>query len=481
MDFVEHDSLDDFLDRLEQQARDRKELSPKVNTDEIIEEKEDFAQGNELLSPYVINTYVQAFRDLLKGEEKSNNLFRFILAENKNAPIEKAKIYFPDIAVVGCIAVQDVIDAGYEIGETYQDAWDDIEPASEIDATIGYKQEVTCFENGIIELINNETKKRLNVYVNAEVQKPFVKAYCVEGSGEANVFIKKVQERIKQYDIYKNKTFTLKRSAYVGMIPQFLKPTTVMPKVIITEEVEKILQSNIIDIFEKQDLYKNCKIPLKRGILLEGEPGCGKSSIVKHIEFILAGQVTFIYVTDGAIRGASDIADIYSMARQYAPTIVVLEDIDTIGLTRERGSNNFTSELLGQLDGLEVLEGVVTIATTNYPDAIDDALKNRPSRFDRRIKIGLPDDKIRERMFKEFLLEKDISIENLDINKLSQKTKEFSGAMLKEVIITAKMMQIQDEIEVVTDAVLLKAIDVIRTNFYDSKISNSQQKLGLRN
>ncbi len=213
--------------------------------------------------------------------------------------------------------------------------------------------------------------------------------------------------------------------------------------------------------------------------MLEGPPGCGKSSIIKYIESKLAGKVTIIYVTDGIISGPNDIAEIYQLARNYAPTIVVLEDIDTIGLTRERSSNSFTSELLGQLDGLEALEGVVTIATTNYPDLIDDALKNRPSRFDRRIQIGIPDEHMRKRMLEAFLAERDIHLTNIDIEELVNKTVRFSGAMLKELVITAKMMQIQQNLEIINTNTIKEAISILKKTFNDSDI-NEAHTIGLR-
>lgn len=441
-------------------------------------EKDELATATSGPLPYEpLQKFISALRDSLRGDKKDNNFFRFILDKHPNATIEKSKAYLPKLGVIGLLAIQRVIDKHYTINETWQDAWEDVEPASEIEITTGFEEQVTCFEHGIIELTNKKTGHRSTLFINTETNGPYYKIYSAAGNGEAQKFLKRVEASVKKNNLYKNKTFTVEKNYNVGMIPKFLKGSKVNGEdVIIPQKIADVLQANVIDIFERSQDYKDAKIPLKRGVLLEGPPGNGKSTIVKYVETRLAGKVTVIYVTDGAIGGASDIAEIYKLAREYSPSIVVLEDIDTIGLTRERGSNSFTSELLGQLDGLEALEGVVTIATTNHADLIDDALKNRPSRFDRRLQIPLPDETLRAAMWKKFLAEKDVTSEDVNIAALAKETKDFSGAMIKEVVITAKMLVVQDRLDGVTQSTLVKAIKIIRETFYDSKISSKNQE-----
>ena len=109
-------------------------------------------------------------------------------------------------------------------------------------------------------------------------------------------------------------------------------------------------------------------------------------------------EATIFYITSENITDRGQISDIYDVARKVAPSIVVLEDIDTLGgIDRNRtvGDHPILGEFLNCLAGVETNGGVVTIATTNYTEYLDKALVDRPGRFDFRIDFGLPDEKLR--------------------------------------------------------------------------------------
>jgi ATP-dependent 26S proteasome regulatory subunit len=132
---------------------------------------------------------------------------------------------------------------------------------------------------------------------------------------------------------------------------------------------------------------------------------------------------------------------------------------------------------------LEALDNFVIMATTNHAELIDDALKNRPSRFDRRIIIDLPDEKLREKMFVNFLKEKRVSLTQIQIHELSSKsfTHGFSGAAIKEAIITAKMYALEDKQTPMFEHIK-SAITFIRAQYYDNeKISSKTDSVGFRN
>ena len=116
------------------------------------------------------------------------------------------------------------------------------------------------------------------------------------------------------------------------------------------------------------------------------------------------------------------------------PLVVLLEDIDSLA-----GENRYqTARLLNILDGVKQIEGVVYIATTNYPEKLQDRITNRPSRFDRRYKVELPNDEIREAYIRHKLTDEDI--ENVDINEWVKRTEGMSLSHLKEVVISTIVM-----------------------------------------
>jgi SpoVK/Ycf46/Vps4 family AAA+-type ATPase len=429
-----------------------------------------------------VNTFIRALREALRADKSENNCFRWLLEHDPNAPIEKIKEYLPrPNSTVGLLAITEVIAKHYEVEQTYSDVWSDMEPVSEMVISTSYNKTATVYEQGVIELINPTTGNRLTVQIETETNAPYYKVYSLEGNKETDKFLRHVIKRIRTNSLYKNKTLALEFGYSGILVPKFIKPANVGKEdVVVGKEIAEIIQSNVVDVFLRAEEYKVNKIPTKRGVLLEGPPGCGKSKLVKYINNTLEGKVTFIYVTDGVIRGASDISTIFSLARKYQPTVLVFEDIDTIGFARGTGGNsNFTSELLAQLDGLESLDNFVIVATTNHADLIDDALKNRPSRFDRRLVIDVPLDKQRGELINIFCRERDVEISAEDITVLANLTKKFSGAQLQEVVITAKMLALNKNCAVSLED-LKTSIDFVRKQFHDSKISSTDDSVGFR-
>jgi SpoVK/Ycf46/Vps4 family AAA+-type ATPase len=433
-----------------------------------------------------IAKFVDALRETLRDDKRESNCFRFLL-ENQplDTQVEKAKGYLgKPTGVVTLLAIMQVIRKWYTLHETWESSWDDMEHATELEISVAFEQYDSVFENGYIELTNKKTNNRLMLHINTETQSPYYKVYSIEGSGESAQLVKRIKKQEKDNNLYKNKSFTLESVYGVGLLPKFIKtPKVNAEQVIIKDEIAEIIQSNVLDVFLKKKEYEENQIPTKRGILLEGAPGNGKSSLVKYINSTLEGKVTFIYVTDGVIRSATDITEIFALARAYQPCVLVFEDIDTIGLSRSMpsGGNNFTSELLAQLDGLESLENFVIIATTNHAELIDNALKNRPARFDRRIRIELPNAELRKAMFKSFLKEKRVKLTEEEINDLSGKiTNKFSGALIKEAIITAKMYALKNK-ETTSYEHIKQSIKFIKEQYFDNdEISSSIESVGFR-
>jgi predicted AAA+ superfamily ATPase len=210
-----------------------------------------------------------------------------------------------------------------------------------------------------------------------------------------------------------------------------------------TDELYQLPSYEIMDIlrdiqnfWDRKDKYKEYNFVHKRGILMYGEPGCGKSGIIQ----LIAKQ---LIENDGIIINIKDQDDVdyfmdfistFRKIEPNRPLIVLLEDIDSIA-----GENSHsTSRLLNILDGVKQIEDVVYIATTNYPEKLQDRITNRPSRFDRRYKVELPNDEIREAYIRHKLTDEDI--ENVDIKEWVKRTEGMSLSHLKEVVISTIVM-----------------------------------------
>jgi predicted AAA+ superfamily ATPase len=210
-----------------------------------------------------------------------------------------------------------------------------------------------------------------------------------------------------------------------------------------TDELYQLPSYEIMDIlrdiqnfWDRKDKYKQYNFVHKRGILMYGEPGCGKSGIIQ----LIAKQ---LIENDGIIINIKDQDDVdhfmdfiatFRKIEPNRPLIVLLEDIDSIA-----GENSHsTSRLLNILDGVKQIEDVVYIATTNYPEKLQDRITNRPSRFDRRYKVELPNEEIREAYIRHKLTDEDIK--NVDIKEWVKRTEGMSLSHLKEVVISTIVM-----------------------------------------
>lgn len=200
-------------------------------------------------------------------------------------------------------------------------------------------------------------------------------------------------------------------------------------------EIQDILK-DIQNFWDRRDKYREYNFVHKRGILMYGEPGCGKSGIIQLISKQLIEN-------DGIILNIKDSEDVeyfidfitsFRNIEPERPLIVLLEDIDSIAGEH----NHSTSKLLNILDGVKQIEDVVYIATTNYPEKLQERITNRPSRFDRRYKVELPNEEIREAYIRHKL--KDEDIKNVDVEEWVKRTEGMSLSHLKEVVISTIVM-----------------------------------------
>ena len=204
----------------------------------------------------------------------------------------------------------------------------------------------------------------------------------------------------------------------------------------------KVEVMEIVDFLKNPKKYTNLGGKIPKGALLIGPPGTGKTLLAKamageaQVPFFSLSGSDFVEMFVGV--GASRVRDLFKQAREKAPCIIFIDEIDAIG--RARGKNVMMSnderestlnQLLVEMDGFGTDVGIIVLAATNRPDVLDNALL-RPGRFDRQISIDKPDLKGREEIFKVHLKPIKIS-EKLDIHKLAEQTPGFAGADIANV------------------------------------------------
>ena len=217
------------------------------------------------------------------------------------------------------------------------------------------------------------------------------------------------------------------------------------------EEQKQSVREAIELPLNSPELFKKVGIEPPKGILLVGPPGCGKPLLAKAV--VNHTDATFIRMVGSELaqkyigEGGRMVRELFSLAKEKAPSIIFLDEIDAIGAKRLDGSTSGDREvqrtlmqLLAELDGFDVLENVKIIAATNRPDILDEALL-RPGRFDRVIEIPIPDDLGRKAIIK-LNIEK-MSTKKIQLKAIIDKTSGFSGAEIKATCVEAGMIAIR--------------------------------------
>ncbi|WP_418562412.1 ATP-dependent zinc metalloprotease FtsH [Holdemanella porci] len=235
------------------------------------------------------------------------------------------------------------------------------------------------------------------------------------------------------------------------------------------EEAKENLQE-IVDFLNNPAKYKEIGAKMPKGALLVGPPGTGKTLLAKAVAgeagvpfFSISGS-EFVEMFVG--RGAAKVRDLFKQAREKAPCIVFIDEIDTIGKKRDGSGMNGNDEreqtlnqLLAEMDGFDGSKGVVLLAATNRPDSLDPAL-TRPGRFDRRIPVELPDLAGREAILK--LHAKDIKCSNnIDFNVIARASAGASGAELANIINEGALLAVRDHRKAVVQKDLEEAIEIV--------------------
>jgi len=250
---------------------------------------------------------------------------------------------------------------------------------------------------------------------------------------------------------------------------------------------EQILQvREAIELpLENPGLFKKVGIQPPKGILLVGPPGCGKTMLAKAVAS--QTEASFIRMVGSELaqkyigEGGRMVRELFSLAKDRAPAIIFLDEIDAIGAKRldsatsgDREVQRTLMQLLAELDGFDALEDVKIIAATNRPDILDDALL-RPGRFDRIIEIPLPDENGRKNIL-SIHFDK-MSTSRINVAKIVEMTEGFSGAELKATTVEAGMIAIREGRSKVKQDDAISAVLRIKKKRESNGISSSPDAL----
>ena len=252
------------------------------------------------------------------------------------------------------------------------------------------------------------------------------------------------------------------------------------------EDEAKENLTEIVDYLHNPGKYKDIGASMPKGILLVGPPGTGKTMLAKavageaNVPFFSMSGSEFVEMFVG--MGASKVRDLFKQAKEKAPCIVFIDEIDAIGKKRDGqiGGNDEREQTLNQLltemDGFEGNTGVIILAATNRPESLDPAL-TRPGRFDRRVPVELPDLKGREEILKVHA--KKIRIgDNVDFNKIARMASGASGAELANIVNEAALRAVRDGRKFATQSDLEESIEVVIAGYQKKNaILTSKEKL----
>ena len=251
------------------------------------------------------------------------------------------------------------------------------------------------------------------------------------------------------------------------------------------DEAKENLQE-VVNYLHDPTRYQEIGAAMPKGILLVGPPGTGKTMLAKavagesNVPFFSISGSEFVEMFVG--MGASKVRDLFKQAKEKAPCIVFIDEIDAIGQKRSGGQYGGNDEreqtlnqLLTEMDGFEGNTGVIILAATNRPESLDPAL-TRPGRFDRRVPVELPDLKGREAILKVHAKKIKIA-EDVDFNKIARMASGASGAELANIVNEAALRAVRDGRKFATESDMEESIEVVIAGYQKkNSILTDQEK-----
>lgn len=313
-------------------------------------------------------------------------------------------------------------------------------PVKRSTVTLEQGKTLRCIENALF-IIGDDRKKIVALLKKQEFSFSSSSGITLEvmstDQKHCEEFLEELNAIINRRNVYRGKLLSLAQSnspsgaaAGVKILFHSIPPVT-REQIILPSELLNRIERQTMDVVQYSQALMNAGQKLKRGILLYGQPGTGKTLSAKYLATQMTGRTILMLTgrSQGLIESSCEIA------RWLQPSMVVIEDVDLIAEDRNQNGECTTAvlfELLNQMDGLTDDSDVLFMLTTNRPDILEPALVSRPGRIDQAYEIPLPDLDCRRRLFKHY--SEKLEIESDDIEIFARKTEGASGAFIAELI-----------------------------------------------
>jgi hypothetical protein len=308
-------------------------------------------------------------------------------------------------------------------------------PVAYTHVDLGEGRSITCIESALL-LVTTEHGPLALLVSSGNEHSPRgaqieVQAMAPEREAAERV-LAELRSEARRRNVYRGRVISLEQQHFGGVTVRFHElPTIERARIILPDGVLERVEAHTIGFARHVDRLRAAGRHLRRGLLLHGPPGTGKTMSAMYVVGQLTGR-SVVLLTGG---GLGTIERSVAFARMLEPSMVVLEDVDLVAEERTRqhaNQNAVLFELLNQMDGLTEDADIVFLLTTNRPDLLEPALAARPGRIDQAVEIPLPDAACRRRLFD--LYADGLRLEIADLDRFVERTRGVSAAFIRELL-----------------------------------------------